>query len=163
MHYSDMMFLNALAPYVCYDASLSGSSIFQHTPHAIYVNVPATTVFQNNPTKDLLDRLAELKKTYSTPWLPGSTIPTEIAFQNAKDFVSTLPLSYIPKPAIHVASDGEVNFHWAGPNFQIDLGFYGDGKFSYFGSKDGSQPIFGDDIPVQNGAPNQLIAIATAA
>jgi len=161
MNNPDMIFFGAIAPYISYDSSPSGSSIFQHTPHAIYVTVPATVVFRNNPTKDLLDRLTELKKSYSQPWLPGSSVPTDSAFQNAREFVSTLPLSYVPKPGIHVASDGEVNFHWAGPNFKIDLGFYGDGKFSYYALKEGSEPIYGDDIPVQDGAPQRLLAIAS--
>ena len=159
----DMVSFGELAPYVSYDTSFSGTSIFQQTPHAIYVSVPADAIFQSNPTKDMLDRISELKKAYSQAWLPGSSVPTDNAFQNAREFVSTLPLSYVPKPAIHVASDGEVNFHWTGPNFQIDLGFYGDGKFSYYGQKDGFEPIYGDDIPVGNGAPQQLLAIASAA
>lgn len=113
-----------------------------------------------NPTKELFDRLGDLKKMYSVPWLPDSTVPVDDAFQNAKDFVLTLPLNQMSKPSVHVASDGEVNFHWVGPDFRIDLGFYGDGKFSYFGEKKGHAPVVGDEVPVQDGAPKALLALA---
>lgn len=164
MRTPDFFFANSLAPCISYEAQIPDSNcIFHRTPHAFYVSVPSLAPFASNPTKDLLDRLRDLKKMYSQTWIPGSTAPTELAFQNAKDFISTLPLTSIPTPAIHVASDGEVNFQWSGSNFKIDLGFYGNGKFSYYGLKTGYQPVFGDDIPVTNGAPKSLLNIASAA
>jgi hypothetical protein len=133
--------------------------------YEIRVNVPADIDFANTfvsgPTTELLDRLAELKTKYTTVWLPNSKRPHEDAFQNAKDFVSTLPLARIVKPAIHVASDGEVNFQWSGPDFHIDLGFYGNGMFSFYGEKNGRAPVVGDEVPVKDGIPKALEDIAT--
>nr|HEV7952888.1 hypothetical protein [Candidatus Acidoferrales bacterium] len=63
--------------------------------------------------------------------------------------------------SIHVASDGEVNFRWSGSDFQIDLGFYGDDKFSFYGEKTGLAPIFGDDTPVKDGIPRALVDLAS--
>jgi hypothetical protein len=158
-------FINTPAPiYLRYDASHVGGSLVQYDQpsYAVYVTVPATYSFTSNPTKDLLDRLAELKTKYSTAWLPNSTRPNDNAFKNAKEFVSTLPLASMMKPAIHVASDGEVNFQWSGNDFHIDLGFYGNGKFSFYGAKEGHAPIVRDDVPVREGIPKDLADFASA-
>jgi hypothetical protein len=161
----DMTFLNTIAPagLVGYDVAPADTVMFYHTPYAIYVNVPANATLADSPTKDLLDRITALKTTYSKAWLPDSVAPTDVAFQNARDFVTTLPLSYIAKPDIQVASDGEVNFHWAGADYHIDLGFYGNGKFSYHGAKVGGPPILGDDVSVKEGAPKSLLDLASVA
>lgn len=150
--------------FVRFDASPTGGSlvVLGQTPYAIYVSVPANFDFGRNPTKELFDRLSELKTKYSTVFLPNSKLPSESAFQNARDFVLTLPLNQIVKPTIHVASDGEVNFQWTGHDFQIDLGFYGNGKFSYYGAKEGCEPILGDEVPVKGGIPKVLVDFALA-
>jgi len=155
---------NAPAPvYLRFDASSAGGSlsVLDQGTFAVQINVPANYVFTSNPTMDLLDRLAELKSKYSTAWLPNSTRPDDKAFQNAKEFVSTLPLHRMVKPAIHVASDGEVNFQWSGTDFHIDLGFYGNGKFSYYGAKEGHEPIVCDGVPVKDGIPKELADFAS--
>ncbi len=172
MRPTDTDFLNALANtpapiYVKFDASpgLGSLVVRDESGYTFQVNVPSNidfaNVFVSSPTTDLLDRLAELKTKYNTVWLPNSTRPKDDAFQNAKDFVSTLPLNRIVKPAIHVASDGEVNFQWSGPDFHIDLGFYGDGRFSFYGAKKGHKPIVGDEVPVKDGIPKLLEDIAS--
>jgi hypothetical protein len=157
-------FTNAPAPvYLRFDASSAGSLVvLDQTRYLVYFDAAANYEISSSPKVDLLGRLAELKTKYSTAWLPNSTRPNDSAFQNARDFVLTLPLNRIVKPAIHVASDGEVNFQWSGPDFHIDLGFYGNGKFSFYGSKDGSQPILGDDASVKEGIPKGLVDLASA-
>src|SRR5258706_5105467 len=155
-------FQNILTPgIVRFEDAPTGGLVLYQTPYAIYVSVPANCVFASSPTKELFDRLSELKKKYSTPSLPNAVLPSESAFQNAKDFVLTLPLNRIIQPAIHVASDGEVNFQWSGPDFQIDLGFYGDGKFSYYAAKKGCTPILGDEVPVKDGIPKNVVDFAS--
>lgn len=118
---------------------------------------------ENNPTSELFNRLSYLKDWYSTNYLPGGLPPKDSAVQDARDFVLTLPLTQMMKPSINIASDGEVNFEWKGQDFHIDLGFYGDHKFSYYARKDGQQPLFGDDIPVRSGIPRELAYFASAA
>jgi len=164
MRHTDMHFLNKLTPgFVRFEASPAGGRLIfsDQTLSAIYVNVPASPAFAGSPAKELFDRLTELKIKYSTAWLPNSRPPSESAFQNARDFVLTLPLNRITKPAIHVASDGEVNFQWSGPDFQIDLGFYGNGRFSFYATKIGSAPIIGDEVPVKQGIPQPLVDFAS--
>ena len=117
---------------------------------------------ESTPTKDLFDRLRDLKGRYSEIWIPNTVAPKEAAFQDAKSFVLTLPLTQIIKPSIHIAGDGEVNLEWKGQDFHIDLGFYGDQTFSYYATKSGQKPLLGDDIPIKNGIPKELIDFALA-
>ena len=39
----------------------------------------------------------------------------------------------VPIPHISLATDGEINFFWNLVNFRLDLGFFGDGTYSYYG------------------------------
>jgi hypothetical protein len=126
------------------------------------VNLPTTYDTAASPTKDLFDRLSDLKAKYAKPTFPESEPPCDRAFLDARNFVLTIPLASMVKPTIHVASDGEVNFQWSGSNFQIDLGFYGNERFSFYASKDGCAPVIGDDVPVTEGIPKTLVDFASA-
>ncbi len=165
MPQTNIDFRNILSPeFVIFEAAPTGGGlpIVYQTLYAIFVNVPANFDLAQSQTKELFDRLSELKTKYSTAQVPNGTPPNEAAFQNAKDFVLTLPLNRIIQPSIHVASDGEVNFQWSGSDFQIDLGFYGNGKFSFFAAKKGSNPILGDEVPVKDGIPKNVVDFATS-
>jgi hypothetical protein len=162
MRQTNIDFRNTLTQgIVRFEAPPAGGLVLYHTPYAVYVSAPANYVFASSPTKELFDRLSELRKNYSKSSLPNAVLPSESAFQNAKDFVLTLPLNRIIQPAIHVASDGEVNFQWSGSDFQIDLGFYGNGKFSYYAAKKGCDPILGDEVLVKDGIPKNVVDFAS--
>jgi|SRR5271156_2215670 len=165
MRGTNFNFVNSLVSSAFVELSpvASGCIFFDKSSYVVDVSMPVLFDVSNNPTKELFDRLRDLKARYATGSMPDSTPPSEKAFQDAKDFILTLPLAQIVKPAIHVASDGEVNFHWAGPDFQIDLGFYGDERFSFYGAKEGHDPILGDDVSVKDGIPKALVGFASAA
>lgn len=165
MRGTNFNFVNSSAPSAFVELSpvASGCIVFDKSSYVVDINMPVLFDVANNPTKELFDRLRDLKTRYTTGLMPESTPPSEKAFQDARDFILTLPLAQMVKPAIHIASDGEVNFHWAGPNYQIDLGFYGDKKFSFYGAMEGHDPILGDDVSVKDGIPKALIGFASAA
>jgi|SRR5215469_1411543 len=129
-------------------------------PSEILISSLVPAPCPETPTKDLFDRLTFLSGRYHSPFLPGSTPPSNQAFEDAKNFILTLPLTKIKRPSIRVAADGEVNFQWSGSDFKIDLGFYGNGKFSFYAAKTGQAPIIGDDILVDSGLSNDLISFA---
>lgn len=130
-------------------------------PSEIRINSLVPALCAETPTKDLFDRLTFLSGRYRNPFLPGSIPPSNQAFEDAKSFILTLPLTKITKPSIHVAADGEVNFQWSGSDFKIDLGFYGNGKFSFYAAKSGRAPIIGDEILADSGLSNDLISFAS--
>lgn len=68
-----------------------------------------------------------------------SRSPSLRAIQEAMVFARQLP-GNIPQPFVSPGTDGEVNFWWKYGKVQIDLGFYGEGTYSYFARlKDGSE------------------------
>jgi len=139
-------------------AYVPDKSIFVITENQILFSYASPT--EESPTKALYDRLNDLKIRHSQPYFPNSKTPRETAFQDARDFILKLPLMRIAKPSINIASDGEVNFEWKGSDFKIDLGFYGNQKFSYYAVKNGLAPLLGDDIPVNAGPPEELLSFA---
>ena len=79
--------------------------------------------------------------------------PTEQAFADAFEFISRLDPEVRVMPEIELVGDGEINFSWERDdgNLQIDLGFYGTGKYSCFARRDGCAPIHADDVPASVG------------
>lgn len=131
------------------------------------VNNTDATQFQpasqfSAPLKVALDRLKELRKTPPSERWPMAKWPSEIAFQDAERFLKLAPLNLIPLPEIHLAADGEVNFLWKQGNIHVDLGFYGDGLFSFYAESDSARDIYGDDLSVEHGVPDELIAVFTS-
>lgn len=104
----------------------------------------------------LLERLAELRSTPECDRWPDADWPVQAAFQDAGKFTERLPRSMRVRPHISLADDGEVNFSWSHDAMQIDLGFYGTGRFSFFARDKSGKEWFGDDIPVQSSLPAEL-------
>ena len=110
--------------------------------------------------KELLDRIRQLKVMYESSIGPNSTPPTSQAFSDAEEFVLKLPLNRTGQPVINVAADGEVNFDWSAGNVRIDLGFFGDGTYSYYGQGQNGE-ISGDDVSVAENLSGDFIKFAT--
>ena len=111
---------------------------------------------ENFYRRRLFVRLDELQ--HKAEW-PLAKRPTDAAFKDARAFVENLPLGMIPLPTIGVADDGEVNFLWTSQRTYVDLGFYGDGTFSFFGQREGEAPIFGDNLPADGGVPRPFFCL----
>jgi hypothetical protein len=85
--------------------------------------------------------------------------PTARAFIDAATFAKSTNLNATPLPDIYLASDGEINFLWKNVGVHIDLGFYGNGRFSYYAEGSGTAPLYGDDLGVAGGMPVQLLEL----
>ena len=109
--------------------------------------------------------IARLKKLFETPegerW-PSTTWPVQDAFEDAKAFISKLPLTHIPDPVIRFADDGEINFLWVSEDVHIDLGFYGTGTYSYFGQNNEGQEIQEENVVASGGLAKEIKNILTA-
>jgi hypothetical protein len=110
--------------------------------------------------KSLLDRVRYLRRTYTAPFGPNAVIPSVEAFKDAEAFIRKLPLHRTGLPTINVASDGEVNFDWSTNAIQIDLGFFGNGTYSYYARGGNYGEISGDGIAVETEVPKELVRIA---
>jgi hypothetical protein len=61
------------------------------------------------------------------------------------------------EPIISPATDGEVNFFWEGQHLTLDLGFYGDGSYSFYAKTDEGEEFFGDNYSVDTDLPPEII------
>ena len=110
----------------------------------------------------VLERIAGLRDTSEDERAPWATWPDERAFEDAVTFVKAWSSSTIRMPDVGLADDGEVNFLWEGADMHVDLGFYGDGTFSYY-ARDGDRKEYtDDDVPAHVGLPKDLLAILKA-
>jgi hypothetical protein len=123
------------------------------------ITVPVIASQTRDYAKELLNRVRYLQDTYVTPYEPGGILPSTQAFKDAESFILKLPLTRTGMPAINVASDGEVNFSWSGPNTHIDLGFFGNGTYSYYGRGAGTE-VTGENVAAKSDVPNDLLRIA---
>ncbi len=96
---------------------------------------------------------------------PGATWPTEQAFEDARVFLTKLPLADIPEPVIRFAGDGEINFLWTNENAHVDLGFYGTGAsdYSYFGHNRRGKEIQSESFLASDGLAQEIKNLLLAA
>ena len=110
----------------------------------------------------VLDRLRRLRRAPEAEQPPWAECPLDRAFDDAEEFVTAWPSVALQMPNVGLAEDGEVNFLWEGRGLHVDLGFYGDGTFSYFARDPGGLRYAGDDVAAVLGLPADLIAILKA-
>lgn len=113
------------------------------------------------PADRLRKEIESLKKGMSKSHDSDMKIPTDEAFTDALEFISRLDLNACPMPEIKLIGDGEINFSWerGDDNLQIDLGFYGTGKYSCFARRDGHVPVHVDDVPASAGLHEDIQAL----
>lgn len=126
-----------------------------------FINAAAVPAKTQDYAKDLLDRIRYLRNTYVLPIAPNGTAPSPQAFNDAEAFIRKLPLNRTGLPTINVASDGEVNFDWSNDISQIDLGFFGNGTYSYYARGGNYAEVSGDDVTVETDVPDELVKIAS--
>ena len=89
-------------------------------------------------------------KQYTKDWDDYNAEPaTEYTINNALKFIDILPNNMNCKPIISLAGEGEICFIWKAEEYKLDLGFYGDGTYSYYGKDySNNKELFDDDIIV---------------
>jgi len=85
----------------------------------------------------------------------GGQPPNEAAVDDALAFLRLLPLG-TPNPTPTLSNDGEVGFFWKRDGYYIDIGFYGDGKYSYFGEDPNGVEFGSDSELVESPLPDEL-------
>jgi hypothetical protein len=83
--------------------------------------------------------------------------PSQAAVRDAECFTQILVHDDISAPSISLATDGEINFFWMLPHFRLDLGFYGDGTYSYYGTTTTGDEFLADDVSVSTPLPAQIL------
>jgi hypothetical protein len=83
--------------------------------------------------------------------------PSQAAVRDAECFTRLLVHDDIYAPSISLATDGEINFFWMLPHFRLDLGFYGDGTYSYYGTTTTGDEFLADEVSVSTPLPAQIL------
>ena len=82
----------------------------------------------------------------------GGRAPSSRCVLEAESFcVLHIATQLVLSPEITAASDGEINFHWVTERGLVDLGFYGDGVYSFFAKESSGEEHFGDEWRISQG------------
>ena len=116
-------------------------------------------VLRNKQAKlKVISRIKELEK-YQEGWYDGfdgiQAYPQ--AIKDAQIFAKNLDFNHIHCPYISLARDGEVNFWWDLETIKLDLGFYGDGTYSYYAKLKNGKEFFGDDEDSNSTIPLEIL------
>ncbi len=125
-------------------------------------NQAIKAVLAHESKKELLDQLNKLRNI-SEDYYSDFQCPPDQAFEEAEEFVRFLPIPDIPLPKIYVSDAGDIDFLWKRKDgsLHIDLGFYGDGTYSYYATNFNEQEFMDDAAKVCEGLPDSLIKMLT--
>ena len=104
--------------------------------------------------------IANIRKlgTYSPGWNhPHSVAPSRAAVNDAERFARNLAIASMHLPHISAADDGEINFWWDHDGLYIDLGFFGDGTYSFYARLPNGKEIIEDEAPIAQPLPSALL------
>jgi len=85
--------------------------------------------------------------------------PSQTAVRDAECFTRILVHDDVYAPTISLATDGEINFFWILPHVRLDLGFYGDGTYSYYGTTTTGDEFLADEVSVSTPLPAQILQL----
>ena len=83
--------------------------------------------------------------------------PDERSIREAEAFAcKILHTPSMLEPIITSATDGEVSFFWESSHITLDLGFYGDGSYSFYAKTDDGHEYFGDNYTLDMDLPTEV-------
>ncbi|MGO0702708.1 hypothetical protein [Pseudomonas paracarnis] len=92
----------------------------------------------------------------------GALAPAAQAADDAEFFaIYNLRRRDTRAPKISAASDGEINFSWKNEKGLIDLGFFGDGSYSYYAKLSTGEEFISDESGIKEALPSELLKIIT--
>jgi hypothetical protein len=100
-------------------------------------------------------------RTYVNGWSgPESVAPNSNTIKEAEIFARYLfGIGPIVSPYISASADGEVNFYWKTRDWMIDLGFFGDGIYSYYARFENGHEILEDGADLNQPLPQEVIEL----
>jgi hypothetical protein len=79
--------------------------------------------------------------------------------REAATFLCRLSPVALAPPHVSLATDGELNLLWRLPALRLDLGFYGDGTYSYYGWTATGEEWLADWAPLAQRLPSRLLQL----
>lgn len=84
---------------------------------------------------------------------------TSTAVDEAERFARSIDWRHHAVPAVSLTEDGEINLLWQTEALYLDLGFVGDGTYTFYGKSSDGQTFLGDDLPIGDPLPGDLRAL----
>lgn len=129
------------------------------------IEASATNVVLNADRADLT-AIAQIRRlaSYDDGWKgPESVAATRQAREDAEAFARILfERANVLSPRIGMAADGEISFFWKSPRVVVNLGFFGDGTYSYFAQTPQGDSFSDDAALATQALPEGLLALLTA-
>ena len=155
--------VSATAKPVAVSTSVESIASFSQTSKSTTQSskVRRTVDFANGMDRADLQVIARVRSmgTYVNDWNgPGTSAPTHAAVEEAESFVRYLfSLGSIMPPYISASGDGEIDFYWKQNGFTFDLGFVGDGTYSYYAHLPNGQEIIEDEAALGEHLPQAIV------
>lgn len=115
-----------------------------------------------SPCDHLITRVRELGMLEDGWHRPDSIGATSSVVNDAELFLRAQDWHALTKPHISLTEDGEMNFLWQSETLYLDLGFVGEGTYTYFGKASDGEVFLGDDIPLAAPLPERLRSLMGA-
>lgn len=107
----------------------------------------------------LITRVRELAMLENGWYRSDSLAAAPQAIEDAERFLRKHDLQNLVPPIISLSEDGEINFVWRTERLYLDLGFFGDGTYTYYGKSVSGQVFMGDNAPRSASLPHDLTAL----
>ena len=112
----------------------------------------------------MIDSIQRIKN-YTVGWCGDNyySVPaSENTINDALLFINNLSNNMNCKPIISLATDGEICFVWKTKDYVLDLGFYGDGTYSYYGKEYyKKKELCCDSVLINSDLPFELLKLIT--
>ncbi len=89
----------------------------------------------------------------------GSLGASQKALDEAERFARSIDWQHHEPPIVSLTEDGEINLIWQTDALYLDLGFDGDGTYSYYGKATDGKIFLGDNFPTGDPLPAELLAL----
>ncbi|WP_373533081.1 hypothetical protein [Vampirovibrio sp.] len=115
------------------------------------------TLDENRVDIQILTRLRTLGMYENGWYAPDSIAPSRETITDAEVFVRHIDWNKVERPFIGLAEDGEINFLWENSRIDLDLGFFGDGTYSYYAKLADGTEILRDYMPARESLPEDIL------
>jgi hypothetical protein len=114
---------------------------------------------ETNPVLDRAISTIRRLGSYESEWNgPGTVAPTPSTVHDAAVFLRYLfGHSLGMPPHITASGDGEINFYWKREGFILDLGFQGDGFYSYYADLPNGHEMMEDAAALSQPLPQEIV------
>jgi len=116
-------------------------------------------VFRADTNKQKLFFSLRSYRSFENDWDGyGGQIPSDQTIEDSIKFIKLLPTNVL-LPYAGLSGDGEISLFWDKNKIFIDIGFRGNGQYSYYARLANGKEYFGSNLQLSSDLPSDLISI----